>query len=172
MEQLKTDKGDRKTPRPPSPGMVALGAGALYTLCALPVAWALNGLVKLGVDRWLEKIPLNKDTWSRFKRIDPIDVTVVGTILGYGIYKEAKKAYDQAKAAEKQHDKLVADNIAMRGQLNQTGQILRHVADEVSKGKIADSQLTFDESSAPPTHVARLEAEKAAAAAQTALAKV
>lgn len=83
---------------------------------------------------------------------------------------DAKNAYEKAKSMKSQHDYLVADNIAMRSQLNQTGQILRHVAGEVEKGKLADSQLTM-KGDAPPTHVAKLEAQEAAAAAQTALAK-
>ena len=67
------------------------------------------------------------------------------------------------------NQQLISDNIAMRAQLNQTGQILQHVADEVAKGHIPDSQLSLDESAAPPSQVAKLEAQKAAHAAQEAL---
>ncbi|MES2984679.1 MAG: hypothetical protein V4735_05785 [Pseudomonadota bacterium] len=66
-----------------------------------------------------------------------------------------------SSAAMSSPEQLQAENIAMRAQLNQTGQILLHVAQEVEKGHLGNSTLQLDESSAPPTHVARLEAEKA-----------
>ena len=86
---------------------------------------------------------------------------LAGTASAFGAYMKV----DEAKA---QHEKCVADNIAMRSQLNQTGQILRHVAGEVEKGSRADSPLTVKDE-APPSHVARLEAQEAAA--QAALTK-
>jgi hypothetical protein len=91
--------------------------------------------------------------------------------VGNGLL-DARNAYKKASSVQDQHTKLVADNIAMRAQLNQTGQILRHVADEVGKGALADSSLTLDESKTPPSHVAKLEAAKAAAEAQAALGKI
>ncbi len=70
-------------------------------------------------------------------------------------------AYGDAKRVEKNYDRLLDDNIAMRQQLNQTGQILLYVANQVKHGHMPNGQLALDESTAPPTHVARLEAEKA-----------
>ncbi|MDX2095734.1 MAG: hypothetical protein SFW64_07350 [Alphaproteobacteria bacterium] len=78
----------------------------------------------------------------------------------FGGLWDANAAYKKASAAEGRHTKLVADNIAMR------------VADEVGKGKIADSSLALEESKTPPSYVARLETEKAAANTQAALAKL
>lgn len=50
----------------------------------------------------------------------------------------AVSAYSRADKAQQKHDQLMADNVGMRSQLNQTGQILQHVAAEVEKGKLAD----------------------------------
>lgn len=91
-----------------------------------------------------------------------------GTLLGAW---DASNAYKKAEETKAQHDRLVTDNMAMRSQLNQTGQILRHVAKEVEKGKLADSQLAVNDE-ALPSHVARLEAQRAAEEAQQALTTV
>ncbi len=106
----------------------------------------------------LKEFVVGKQTWGVFGSIATV---LVGAGSAFGAYVRA----DQQKA---QHDRLVADNIAMRSQLNQTGQILRHVAHEVEQGKLADSTLTVKDD-APPSHVARLEAKEAAQAAQEAL---
>jgi hypothetical protein len=111
-------------------------------------------------------------TNNRFPYSGKLGIRFNVGISALGGLWDAYNAYKKADAAQDQHTKLVADNIAMRAQLNQTGQILRHVADEVGKGALADSSLTLDESKTPPSHVAKLEAAKAAAEAQAALGKI
>jgi hypothetical protein len=110
----------------------------------------------------LKEFVVGEHTWGKLG-------TTITLLFGAA---SAFGAYVKATVAQDQHTKLVADNIAMRAQLNQTGQILRHVADEVGKGKIADSSLVLDESKTPSSHVARLEAQEAAASAQAALTKI
>lgn len=69
-------------------------------------------------------------------------------------------SYFSALKAKNEHDQLLNDNIAMRQQLNQTGQILNHVAGQIQQGGLKDSELTVSDA-APPSHVAKLEAAKA-----------
>ena len=77
--------------------------------------------------------------------------------------------YSSASTAKKQHEKLFADNVEMRVILDETGQILQHVDNEIRAGRIPNSELSLDQFSAPTSQVAKLEAQKAAHAAQEAL---
>jgi len=115
-------------------------------------------------------IKLFKKTPFTTKFSELIRSTVMwGAGLGVGL-AGSYSAYKDAGENEKQYNQLLADNIEMRSQLNQTGQILRHVAGEVEKGHLKDSELTVNED-APPSHVAKLEAQKAANEVQAAFAK-
>lgn len=130
-----------------SVGSVAIGTGLFAlvnrALFKTPIAESFNQTFS-GIGKWIAG-----------------GVTAVGAVTSYFGLKSLfvgnqRRIYENIN--------LRNDNIAMRQQLNQTGQILRHVAGEVEKGHLSDSQLLLDEHTAPPTHVAKLEAKQAAEA--------
>jgi hypothetical protein len=127
----------------------------VFTGATALILTAGHFLCKAGAIKKFETMTLSSAIGQKLK--DPIGWTIAGL---FGAY-DAMKSYRSAREAQSQHEHLLTDNIEMRSQLNQTGQILRHVAGRLERGEMADSQLTVD-SSAPPSHVAKLEAEKAA----------
>lgn len=77
-------------------------------------------------------------------------LAVLNTVVNYSV----------RAANARQVVSLMNDNIAMRSQMNQTGQILNHVAGQIQQGELKDSELTVSDA-APPSHVAKLEATNA-----------
>jgi len=144
----------------PSPAYSAF-AGFVWGAAKNFVLFAAVGLV---FDRLIHKTPLAQQVWARVKQDAPVNLVVSSAI---GLW-DGKNAYHNARAAAQQHDQLFADNVAMRSQLNQTAQILQHVANEVEQGHLKDSELTVNED-APPSHVAKLEAQKAERAYEAAI---
>lgn len=80
-------------------------------------------------------------------------------------------SYARQRLLANSEEQLFADNIAMRSQLNQTGQILQHVAKQVEKGTLKDSELSVNDE-APPSHVAKLKATEGEQALEDVLTKV
>lgn len=116
----------------------------------------------------VSKLFKKNDFTSSFKTSMTNKLMWSGSLL-LGVYG-GYDAWKTAKQEQKEYSDILGDNIEMRSQLNQTGQILRHVASEVEKGHLKESELTINED-APPSHVVKLEVQQAAREAQAALAK-
>lgn len=104
-----------------SPAWAAYSSALSYTVFTAPFAWAANGLVNLNFDKIFEKIPFKKDTWKRFKALDPIQASIIGGFIAWNAYKEGKGAFEEAKDAERQFNKLSLEHSLYREQLTEAG---------------------------------------------------
>lgn len=156
MEQNQQESAQRQDFESPRYAALRGAFEGFGSIMAIPFGFA--GIIKL-FNRAQSYSELVKQTFTGWSGKLQIGLTAFSTIFG---------AVAGASNAQR-HNQILQDNIDMRAQLNQTGQILMHVANAVQHGKLADSTLVLDETTAPPSHVARLQTQQAAQAVSDAM---
>ncbi len=143
------------------PADARIGATAAFIAMVTPLNWAIMIPIRFASDKLFSNIPFTENAVKRLRMpFDWLTGAAIVVITLIHANKQGLIAREKAELAQQQHDALLADNIAMRSQLNQTGQILKHVAGQLENGEMKDSTLTLNEA-APPSHVAKLEAARA-----------
>lgn len=105
------------------PKWAAFTNASAKLLITAPLSVLAWGATDLGVDKVFRKIPFSENTLRRFTAsLKGFSGIILGTIVGYGVYKEGKKAFKEAQTAESQHNQLAVENYLLRDQLNKLGQ--------------------------------------------------